>query len=195
MARFIVGVSGASGIILAYRAIVRLASLGHFIELVITQQALYTATLELGKEFSTAKKILQGLPEEIQEQVTLHAVQDSGASICSGSYHTDGMLIVPCSMATLAAIACGLGDNCLRRAADVILKERRRLVIVPRESPLNQIHLENMLKLTSMGAMMVLPVPAWYTQPRTLEDVENFIVGKALDALGVADHNLYPRWD
>ena len=96
-------------------------------------------------------------------------------------------------MATLAAIACGLSDNLLRRAADVTLKEKRPLVIVPRESPFSEIHLENMLKLAKCGAAIVPPIPAWYTEPKSIADMENFIVGKALDALKI-EHDVYPRW-
>lgn len=193
MERFILGVSGASGIVLAFKAMKALVELGHRVELVISSHAAYAASLEMGKEFSSGHKWAHHLPTELQGHVTLHPIHDVGASIGSGSYSVDGMLIIPCSMATLAAIAYGMSDNCLRRAADVTLKERRRLVVVPRESPLSEIHLENMLRLTRMGAIMVPPVPAWYTHPKSIEDMEGFIVGKALDALGVS-HNLYPRW-
>src|SRR5437764_894921 len=127
MARFVVGVSGASGIILAVKAITALAEAGHEIELVLSSHALYAASLELGKGYATSSKFILQLPQAIQEKVTLHPIQDVGASIGSGSYLTDGMLLIPCSMATLAAIACGFADNCLRRAADVTLKERRKL--------------------------------------------------------------------
>jgi 4-hydroxy-3-polyprenylbenzoate decarboxylase len=104
------------------------------------------------------------------------------------------MLLIPCSMATLAAVAMGLGDNLIRRAADVTLKERRRLVVVPRETPLHEAHLDNMVRITRMGGVILPPVPAWYNQPRSLEDVENFVVGRAFDLLGI-DSALYRRWD
>lgn len=191
--RIILGVSGASGMILAYKAMKALTELEHHVELVMTSNASYTATLEMGKEFSSAAKFVSHLAPELQKRVTIHPINDVGATIGSGSYLVDGMLLLPCSMATLAAISIGLGDNLLRRAADVMLKERRPLVIVPRESPLSEIHLENMLSLTRKGAIIVPPVPAWYTHPKTLDDVENFIVGKSLDALKVT-HSLYPRW-
>lgn len=193
MARYVVGVSGASGIVLAHRLIHTLATLGHRIELVMSHYALYTATLELGKEFGTPAKFISHFPTSIQEKITTHAIQDVGCAIASGSYLVDGMIIIPCSMTTVAAIAMGLGDNALRRAADVSLKERRPLILVPRETPFSELHLENLLKLSRLGAIILPPVPAWYTEPVTLEDVENFIVGKVLDSLRI-EHQLYKRW-
>ncbi len=186
MGRLVVGVSGASGIVLAHRLI---SVVECEVDLVMTPSALYTASLEMGREYATAKRFVDSLSKKVK----LHAINDLGAGIASGSYPTVGMVIIPCSMTTVAAIAMGLGDNCLRRAADVTLKERRPLIIVPRESPLAEIHLENLLKLTKRGATIVPPMPAWYTNPQTIEDVENFIVGKVLDALKM-DHSLYPRW-
>jgi len=187
----VVGISGASGIVLAYKSIVALARKGFHIDLVMSSSALYTAKYELGEEFATTKRFLGMLPEDVS--VKLHGIHDVGSAIASGSYPSMGMLIVPCSMATVAAVAHGLGDNCLRRAADVTLKERRPLVVVPRETPLSAIHLENMLKLTQLGSTIVSPVPAWYTNPQNLADVEDFIVGKILDAFKI-DNALYPRW-
>lgn len=193
MGRFVVGVSGASGIILAKRLIVALATSGHFVELVMSQEALYTASLELGKESSSALKFVKQMPQEVQDNVTIHPIQDIGCSIASGSYLVDGMIIIPCSMTTIAALAVGLGDNALRRAADVTLKEKRPLIIVPREAPLSTLHLENLLKLSQLGATIIPPMPGWYAEPKTIEDVENFVVGKVLDILHI-DHSLYKRW-
>lgn len=193
MKKFVVGITGASGVVLAQKLIVNLAQSGYLVELIITQHALYTATFELGKEYGTPKKFLNIFPHTIQEKITLHSIQDIGCAIASGSYPVDGMIIIPCSMATLAAVAVGLGDNALRRAADVTIKEKRPLIIVPRESPFSEIHLENLLKLTRLGATIVPPIPAWYTNPTTLEDIENFIVGKVLDTLHLP-HTLYKRW-
>ncbi len=187
MGRIVVGVSGASGVILARRLIEELTT-HREVDLVMTPQALYTASLEMGREHATVKRFIQGI-----DNVRVHSINDIGSAIASGSYPTEGMVIVPCSMTTIAAVSMGLGDNCLRRAADVTLKERRPLIIVPREAPLGELHLENMLKLARLGATIVPPVPAWYTLPKTLEDVENFIVGKVLDALSIP-HDLYPRW-
>ena len=193
MARFVVGISGASGIILAKRAIAALAALQHDVELVMSKSAALTALEELGAEFATPEKFLNSFTEQERARITLHSINDFRAPIASGSYPADGMLVLPCSMATLAAIAVGLSDNVLRRAADVTLKERRPLVIVPREMPFSDIHLENMLKLSRMGAQIVPPIPGWYSHPKTVEDIENFIVGRILDSLKVA-HSIYPRW-
>lgn len=192
MGRFVVGVSGASGVVLARLLIQELMQQGHVVEFVMSQSAQYTASIELGKEWATANKWVQQFSSEAG-QIHLHPIQDLGCAIASGSYPVDGMVIVPCSMATLAAISIGLGDNVLRRAADVTLKEKRPLILVPRECPFSELHLENLLKLSRLGATIVPPIPGWYTAPKTLEEVESFIVGKILEALRL-DHQLYPRW-
>jgi flavin prenyltransferase len=193
MDSFVIGVSGASGIILSCRLIRILADLGHKIELVLSQHALYTATIELGKQFGTGKKFLNQFSGEIRQRISLHAIGDIGCSIASGSFPVKAMVIIPCSMATLAALAVGLADNALRRAADVTLKEKRPLILVPRETPFNELHLENMLKLSRIGATILPPIPAWYTEPKSLSDIENFIVGKVLDVLHI-EHSLYKKW-
>jgi 4-hydroxy-3-polyprenylbenzoate decarboxylase len=193
MQRIVVGVSGASGTILAQRTLKLLTQSGYAVDLVMTRDAIYTAVEEMGVENSTPEKFLAPLSDAQRELVTIHKNHDFTSPIASGTYKTYGMLIIPCSMATLAAVAIGLSDNLLRRAADVTLKERRPLVMVPREAPFSEIHLENMLKLTRLGSVIVPPIPAWYNHPKSLEDVENFIVGRALDALKI-EHDLYPRW-
>ncbi|MCB1135602.1 MAG: UbiX family flavin prenyltransferase [Chlamydiia bacterium] len=193
MGRYVVGVSGASGIILAYKAVKCLAVLGHDVDLVLSRAALYTAIEELGPDWGTPQAFLQGL-DAYRDQITLHRIGDPGATIASGSYPVDGMLVVPCSMATVAALAMGLSDNLLRRAADVQLKERRRLVIVPRETPLSTIHLENMLSLSKAGAVILPPVPAWYSHPQDLGEVEDTVVGRCMDLLGVPSAP-YKRWE
>lgn len=193
MKRYVVGISGASGVILSHRLISALGNYPCEIELVMTRHASYTAAVEMGLDFATPAKFLQRFPEPVQEKIRLYYVNDAGAAIASGSYHTDGMIVVPCSMATIAAVAMGLADNLLRRAADVTIKERRPLIVVPRETPLNPIHLENMLKLSRLGVVILPPVPAWYQGHNTLEDAEWYIVGKILDALQL-DHALYHEW-
>jgi 4-hydroxy-3-polyprenylbenzoate decarboxylase len=193
MARIVVGVSGASGTILAYKTIYALVHAGYDVDLVLTKAALMTAGQEMGKEFATTKGFLSHLDDKALEKVTHHPINDFGATIASGSFKTEGMIIVPCSMATLAAVGLGLSDNLIRRAADVVIKERRKLVIVPREAPLSAIHLQHMLSLSQVGAYIVAPVPAWYTLPKSLSDIEDFIVGKILDCFGI-EHKLYPRW-
>lgn len=193
MARIVIGISGASGIVLAYHTIDVLTRLGHYVEVVMTRDAHVTALEEMGESFSTPAKMVKNLAEEQQQLVAVHAMHDFCAPIASGSYLIDAMVIIPCSMATLAAVAVGLADNLLRRAADVTLKERRPLVIVPRESPLHEIHLENMLRLSRCGAIIVPPIPAWYMKPSTIEDLELFIIGKVLDVLKI-ETAIYPRW-
>jgi 4-hydroxy-3-polyprenylbenzoate decarboxylase len=123
----------------------------------------------------------------------IHSSNDLSASISSGSFRVNGMIIAPCSMKTLASIACGITDNLVARAADVILKERRKLVIVPRETPLNDIHLENMLKLSRMGAVMLPPMPAFYNHPQTIDDIINHTVARILDQFEI-DNDLTKRW-
>lgn len=193
MARFVIGISGASGIILAYRTMHALTSLGHQLDIVMSRDAALTAAAEMGSQYASAEKLRDSLLPEQRSLVVFYKNQDFTAPIASGSYHVDGTVIIPCSMATLSAIAVGLSDNLIRRSADIAFKERRRLVIVPRESPFSEVHLENMLKITRMGGIIVPPIPAWYTMPKSLEDAENFIVGRVLDLLGV-NTNLYPRW-
>jgi 4-hydroxy-3-polyprenylbenzoate decarboxylase len=120
---------------------------------------------------------------------------DQGAPVSSGSFRIDGMVVVPCSMKTLAAIRHGFADNLITRAADVVLKERRRLVLVPRETPLSEIHLENMLALSRMGARIVPPMPAFYTRPRTLDDVVDHIVARILDQFDLTGTEDIRRWE
>lgn len=193
MARYVVGITGASGIVLAKRTLEVLTDLRHEVELVMSKDASLTAVEELGKEFATIEKFISSLGKKRGQYIRSHSISDFRAAIASGSFQTSGMIIIPCSMATLAAVAHGLSDNVLRRAADVTLKERRPLIIVPRETPFNDIHLENMLKLSRMGATIVPPIPGWYTHPKTLSEMEDFIVGRALDALKI-ETTIYPRW-
>jgi len=132
--------------------------------------------------------------EDVQRMATrVYPLNDQGATISSGSFLTDGMVIVPCSMRTLAAVAHGLGDNLIHRAADVILKERRRLVLAVREAPLSEIHLGNMLKLSRMGVVICPPVPAFYNRPQTIDDIVNHTVARLLDQLDI-HLDVQSRW-
>jgi flavin prenyltransferase len=126
-------------------------------------------------------------------KVFYHDYRDFAAGIASGSFATAGMVVCPCSMGTVAAIAHGLGQNLIHRAADVHLKERRRLVLVPRETPLHLVHLRNLAVCAEAGAVILPAMPAFYTKPASLDDMVNFIVGRVCDQLGV-EHNLFPRW-
>lgn len=133
--------------------------------------------------------------EQVQALAThVHPITDQGAPISSGSFVTDGMIIVPCSVRTLAAVAHGLSDNLIHRAADVVLKERRRLVLAVREAPLSDIHLENMLKLSRMGAVISPPMPSFYTRPTTLDELVDYSAARLLDQLGLHLSRV-PRWD
>ncbi|MDD3769426.1 MAG: UbiX family flavin prenyltransferase [Sulfuricurvum sp.] len=131
---------------------------------------------------------------EKEENLTLHRNDEIWASVASGSYGADAMLITPCSMNTLAKIACGIADNLITRAAAVMIKERRTLILAPREIPFSPIALENMHKLSMMGVIIAPPVLAYYGEQNTLEEMEHFMIGKWFDLLGI-DNNLYKRWD
>ncbi len=191
---YILGISGASGIILGFKAIQKLLEYDEtiIVHAIITKDARYTAFEEMGKAYPTNESMYQEFSPLIRSRLHLYNIRDFSAKIASGTFITEGMAIVPCSMATLGAVALGLSDNLLRRAADVILKEKRRLIIVPREAPLSSIHLQHMLTLSNMGATIIPPQPAWYTNPKTIEDVEDHIVGRVLDMLGI--HTEYKRW-
>lgn len=190
---WVIGMTGASGAAYGARLCRFLLSQGEHVHLLITDAGWRVLKEELGWNVShrtdTLKEQFQGLPGEI----TYHAIQDIGASTASGSFRTKGMVIIPCSMGTLAAIANGASDNLLERTADVMLKEGRPLILVPRETPLHAVHLENMLKLARMGVKLVPAMPAFYQQPKTLEDVVDFLVGKVLDIMDI-DHQLFKRW-
>src|SRR5437763_605423 len=173
--RIVVGITGATGAVLGVR----------------TLQVLKEAAIETDLVMSKwgARTLLHETPCTVDyvKSLATHSYSDAdqGAPISSGSFVTDGMIIAPCSVRTLSAIAHGHGDNLVHRAADVILKERRKLVLMVREAPLSDIHLENMLKLSRMGVVIAPPVPAFYTNPQTLDDVINHIVMRALDPFGL----------
>lgn len=189
MARIVVCISGASGVILAHRLIQELIVLQHEIDCIVSRDAWMTIHEEMGESFASQLKFSKSFIKEIR----FHNIADFTADIASGSAHFDACAIVPCSMATLGALASGLSDNLIRRVADVALKERRRLVLVPREAPLHELHLENMCKLSRMGAIIYPPQPAWYLRPQTVEDIERAIVSRILDQLGIKNE-IAPRW-
>jgi 4-hydroxy-3-polyprenylbenzoate decarboxylase len=180
--RLTIGISGATGVIYGVRLLERLRDAGVETHLVISGWGVRT----LLHETTWSREAVEALSHKS------YAPGDMGAAISSGSFRTDGMIVAPCSAKTLAAIATGVGDNLIHRAADVILKERRRLVLVVREAPLSDIHLENMLKLSRMGAVILPPVPAFYTKPVTLDDIVDGTVARVLDQFGLESGA--PRW-
>jgi 4-hydroxy-3-polyprenylbenzoate decarboxylase len=173
--RLIVAITGATGTIFGVRLLQMLQGTTIETHLVMSRWAARTLVHET-----------QYTVEQVQQLATcVYPLGDQGAAISSGSFLTRGMIVVPCSVRTLAAIAHGLGDNLIHRAADVILKERRKLVLAVREAPLSDIHLENMLKLSRMGVVIVPPVPAFYNRPQTIDDVVNYTVARLLDQLDI----------
>ena len=173
--KLIVGITGATGVVYGVRILERLREAGVQTHLVISRWG--------------ARTLLHETPyarDHVESLATVaYRPADMGAAISSGSFRTDGMIIAPCSAKTLAAVAHGFGENLIHRAADVVLKERRRLVLVLREAPLSDIHLENMLRLSRMGAVVLPPVPAFYNHPRTIDDIIDHTVARVLDQFGV----------
>lgn len=181
--RLIVAITGASGSLYGIRALELLRQAGIEAHLVMSKWGART----LLHETPYTVKDVQALAH------TVYHASDEGAAISSGSFRTRGMLIAPCSARSLASIAHGLGDSLVHRAADVILKERRRLVLAVRETPLSEIHLENMLRLSRMGVVIAPPVPAFYARPTSLDDQVTYTVARLLDQFDI--HVDVPRWD
>jgi 4-hydroxy-3-polyprenylbenzoate decarboxylase len=193
----VVAVTGASGALYATRTLAALLERGCHIDLIVSDYGRRLLRDELG-EAATVDKLMDYLAATFGEAVrqgtyTLHSNKDLGARIASGSQASEAMVIVPCSMKTLAGIAHGLSRNLVERAADVMLKERRPLIIVARETPMSLPQLRNMVLCAEAGAMVMPAMPAFYQMPRTLEDLADFMAGKILSALGFA-HELYPPW-
>lgn len=180
----IVGITGASGSILGIRALERLREFDVETHLIISAWGARTLEHESGWTVDEVRRLAD----------VVHKPGDLGATISSGSFRTYGMLIAPCSMKTVAAIAHGYTEDLVARAADVVLKERRRLVLMAREAPLSEIHLENLLKLARMGVSIVPPVPAFYNRPKTLDEAVDHIVVRALDQFDLVSEDA-PRWD
>ena len=182
--RLIVGITGATGAIFGLRVLEALKAAEVETHLVLSKWGLQTVEHETGLTMA-----------DLQERAAVvHGTGNMAATISSGSFRTEGMIIAPCSMRTVAAIAHGNGENLVHRAADVILKEHRRLVLLPRETPLSEIHLENLLKLARMGARILPPMPAFYNKPATLDDMVDHIVARVLDQFDI-DAAFAKRWD
>jgi len=182
--RLIVGITGATGSIYGIRMLERLRGMGGWeTHLVVSDAGLLNAWEDLRLKRRDIEKLAD----------VVHPVRDVGATIASGSFLTEGMVIAPCSMKTLAAVAHGFADNLITRAADVILKERRRLVLLTREAPLNLAHLRNMVQVTEMGGVIFPPVPAFYSHAKTIDGMVNHTVGRVLDIFGIG-HDTIARW-
>ncbi len=183
--RLIVAISGASGAVYGARLLQVLRETPAIeTHLVVSEAGWQNLELEHGMDRATAESLAH----------RVHDVRDVGAALASGSFRCDGMVIAPCSMRTLAAVAHGLGDNLITRSADVMLKERRRLVLMVRESPLNLAHLRNMVSVTEMGAVVCPPIPAFYMRPRSVAEIVDASLARVLDLLDVP-HDLSLRWE
>jgi polyprenyl P-hydroxybenzoate/phenylacrylic acid decarboxylase-like protein len=182
--RLIVAITGATGSIYGIRILEILREIGGWETHLIVSDA---GALNAWQDHSLTRKDIGKLADIV------HNVRDVGASIASGSFITGGMIIAPCSMKTLAGVAHGFSDNLITRAADVILKERRRLVLLPREAPLNLAHLRNMVAVTEMGGIIFPPVPAFYSHARSIDDVVNHTAGRVLDLFAIG-HGRVKRW-
>ena len=194
--RAIVGITGASGALYGVRTLAALMERGYRIEVVVSDLGRRVLREELGDV--AVDRLTDYLVSKYGQVVRVGALavrsnKDVGAEIASGSHRCDAMVIVPCSMKTMAAVAHGLSRNLIERSADVMLKEQRRLILVPRETPMSLPQLRNMVLCAEAGALVMPAMPAFYQGPRTLEDLADFMTGKILTALGV-EHDLYPAW-
>ncbi|MFK3936274.1 UbiX family flavin prenyltransferase [Alkalihalobacillus sp. NPDC078783] len=190
---YIVGMTGASGGIYGIRLVQELLRTGHEVHLVLTEATWQVFQAEMKLDTTDRDQVINDLFKENSEYLHLYDLHNYAAPIASGSFRTKGMIVIPCSMGSLSGMAIGASGNLIERAADVMLKERRPLVIVPRETPLHQIQLENMLTLSKAGATILPAMPGFYHNPTTMDELIDFVVGKALDVLGV-EHELFKRW-
>lgn len=183
--KLIVAITGATGVIYGVRLLQALRELPEVQSHLLISEA---GVLNLHQELDLNRKDVEALADVV------HNVRDVGASIASGSFQSDGMIIAPCSMKTLAAVANGLSDNLITRAADVVLKERRRLVLMVRETPFNLAHLRNMTSVTEMGGIIFPPLPGFYHKPQSIQEMVDHTIGRVLD-LYALPHHLTPRWN
>jgi 4-hydroxy-3-polyprenylbenzoate decarboxylase len=182
--RIVVGITGATAVIYGIRLLEVLAELNVETHLILSEQAKRNICIESDFEVNTVEKLAS----------RVHDIKDMAASISSGSFKTDGMVIVPCTIKTLSGVAHSYNDNLIVRAADVALKERRKLVLMVRETPLHKGHLEMMGRVADLGGVILPPVPAFYNAPKTIKDIIDHTVGKILDQFDI-DHHLFRRWE
>lgn len=194
----VLGITGASGFIYGFRMLQFLLGNGYKVDLVLSRNSFQVAKYELDVEIdgsspeATKASFLKYITCDA-ENLKVWDQSDIAASVSSGSYKTQGMIVAPCSMGTLANIAGGTSNNLVARAADVVIKEKRQLILVARETPLSAIHLGNMHKLSQLGVTILPAAPGFYHNPKTIDDQINFIVGKTLDVFGL-DHEMFKRW-
>jgi len=198
MTSFVIGITGASGVVYGIRLLQILLEQKREVHLVISEAARLVINQELSLNLSSLSNkdlLVQelGIDSKLQDYLHIYSSKDFSAPIASGSYPVQAMAVIPCSMGSLGAISSGVNLNLIHRAADCMLKEKRPLILVPRETPLNAIHLENMLKLSKAGATILPAMPGFYSGCESVEAMVDFLVGKVLDQLGVK-HFLYPRW-
>ncbi len=196
MRRITVAITGASGAIYALRTLRALLMREVAVDVVISEFGWMLLRDEAGfegkqRDFGRFIRELYGVSVD---NMALHPLKNLAATLASGSAQSDGMVVVPCSMKTLASIAHGLSRNLIERAADVALKEHRKLIVVPRETPMNVIQLRNMVAVAEAGAVVVPAMPAFYQKPETFDDLADFVVGRILSLLGI-EHDLYPAWE
>ena len=187
--KYIVGITGASGSIYGVRLVEELVKQGNEVHLVVTDNGRKVLEYEIEVNFEEWIYSVK----EYKGNLIVCDIDDMFSSIASGSFRTDGMVIVPCSMGTLSKISCGVTDNLLIRAADVMIKEKRNLILVPRETPFSSIHLKNMLLLSDLNVTILPPMPAFYQKPKTIEELVNITVGRILSSLKI-DSDLYDEW-
>jgi 4-hydroxy-3-polyprenylbenzoate decarboxylase len=183
--RLVVAITGATGVLYGVRLLQALRDIPGWQTHLLVSEA---GVLNLHQELDLTRKDVEALADVV------HNVRDVGATIASGSFQAEGMVVAPCSMKTLAAVAHGYSDNLITRAADVTLKERRRLVLMVRETPFNLAHLRNMTAVTEMGGIVFPPLPAFYHRPQSIQEMVDHSVGRVLDLFGVP-HHLAPRWN
>ncbi|MDD4549205.1 MAG: UbiX family flavin prenyltransferase [Syntrophomonadaceae bacterium] len=192
MARYIVVLTGASGVAYGIRLVKELLKRDNEIHLIVSDPACLVIQQELGWGFGdkledTFHKYLTG------DNLFFYNNSDIGACLASGSFKTDGMIVIPCTMSTVSAIAHGVSKNLIERAADVVIKEKRPLILVPRETPLSVIHLRNLLCLAEMGVHIIPAMPGFYGNAQTIDNIIDFVVGKVMDAMGIS-HDIYKRY-
>jgi 4-hydroxy-3-polyprenylbenzoate decarboxylase len=196
MSTFVIGITGASGALYGLRLLTALAAGGHRLHVIASPTGRSILKDETGVDLgATPASARAALAARLGEgaDVTVHGERNLYAPVASGSFRTDAMIVAPCSMKAAAAVAHGLADGLIERAADVHLKEGRPLVLVPRETPLSAVHLENLLKLARLGVRVVPAMPGFYTHPKTVEALVDFVVARILDQLGVGPE-WHPRW-